>query len=65
MKIIGVQFSDSQKLKIDDLAKVLNVSTSQVARAAMKLGLEQITGLSSIAVDLGKDLVLINDARAK
>ena len=65
MKVLNVRFGDSQKLKIDDAAGVVDIDFSKVARAAMRLGLQQILTLAAADLDKAKDLVLINDARSK
>ena len=65
MKTLGVKFSDTQVLKIKDVAGVVGIDASKLSRAAMKLGLDQIQALASRDLDKAIDLVLINDARAK
>lgn len=65
MKVLNVRFSDTQQLKIKDVAGVVEVDYSKVARAAMKLGLTQIQSLAARDIEKAVDLVLINDARAK
>ena len=65
MKTLSVQFSDVQVLKMKDTVEVLGVSNSKIARAAMRLGLQQILALAARDVDKAKELVLINDAKAR
>ena len=65
MKTLSVRFSDTQQLKIKDVSGVVDIDYSKVARAAMKLGLTQISALAARDIDKAIDLVLINDARAK
>jgi hypothetical protein len=65
MKVLNVRFSDTQQLKIKDVSGVVDMDYSKVARAAMKLGLNQIQALASRDIDKAIDLVLINDARSK
>jgi len=65
MKMLNVRFSEVQKLKIDDVAEVVDIDFSKVARAAMRLGMQQILILASADIDKAKDLILINDARSK
>ena len=65
MKMLPVKFSDTQALKIKDVVEVVGIDTSKVARAAMRLGLAQITSLASRDIDKDIDLVLINDVRSK
>ena len=65
MKTLSVQFSDVQVLKMKDSVEVLGVSNSKIARAAMRLGMQQILALAARDVDKAKELVLINDAKSK
>ncbi len=65
MKVLNVRFSETQQLKIKDVAGVVDLDYSKIARAAMKLGLNQIQAMASRDIDKAVDLVLINDARAK
>jgi len=65
MKMLNVRFSETQKLKIDDASEVVGIDFSKIARAAMRLGMNQILTLAANDLDKAKDLVLINDARAK
>ena len=65
MKLLNVQFSEVQILKIKDAVVVLEVTNSKIARAAMRLGMQQILALASRDVDKAKELVLINDAKSK
>lgn len=65
MKVLNVRFSDTQQLNIKDVAEVVDTDYSKVARAAMKLGLNQIKALAARDIEKAIDLVLINDARAK
>ena len=65
MKMLGIQFSDTQALRIKDTALVVNSDSSKVARAAMRLGLMQINALAARDVSKAIDLVLINDAKSK
>lgn len=65
MKTLSVRFSEAQQLKIKDVSEVVDIDFSKVARAALKLGLTQITALASRDIDKAIDLVLINDARSK
>ena len=65
MKMLGIQFSDTQALKIKDTALVVNSDSSKVARAAMRLGLMQINALAARDVGKAVDLVLINDVKSR
>lgn len=65
MKILSVRFGDSQKLKIDDIANSLGMTSSDIARSAMFLGLQQIMALGSAEVEKAQELVAISNFRAK
>tara|TARA_Y100000310_G_scaffold299240_1_gene333895 strand:- start:4 stop:201 length:198 start_codon:yes stop_codon:yes gene_type:complete len=65
MKMLNVRFSDTQRLKIDDTAKSVELDFSKVSRAAMRLGIQQIITLAAQDPEKAKELVLINDAMAK
>ena len=65
MKTLSVQFSDVQILQMKDAVDSLGVSNSKIARAALRLGMQQILALASRDVDKAKELVLINDAKSK
>jgi len=65
MKMLPVKFSDTQMLKIKDVVAVVGIDTSKVARAALRLGLNQIQALAARDIDKAVDLVLINDVRSK
>jgi hypothetical protein len=65
MKTLSVQFSDVQILKMKDAVDTLGVSNSKIARAAMRLGMQQILALASRDTGKAKELVLINDAKSK
>jgi len=63
--MLGIQFSDTQALRIKDTALIVKSDSSKVARAAMRLGLMQINALAARDVSKAIDLVLINDAKSK
>tara|TARA_R110000787_G_scaffold268032_2_gene374437 strand:+ start:96 stop:296 length:201 start_codon:yes stop_codon:yes gene_type:complete len=65
MKTLGVKFSEVQILKIKDAVDVIGIDNSKIARAAMRLGIQQILALASRDIDKGRELVLINDAKSK
>ena len=65
MKTLSVQFSDVQILKMKDAVDTLGVSNSKIARAALRLGMQQILALAARDTDKAKELVLINDAKSK
>ena len=63
--MLPVKFSDTQVLKIKDIVDVVDIDTSKVSRAAMRLGIAQIQAMAARDIDKAIDLVLINDARSK
>lgn len=65
MKTLGAKFSDTQIIVIKDVSNTVDIDASKVARAAMRLGLNQIKSLAARDIDKATDLVLINDARSK
>jgi hypothetical protein len=65
MKLLNVQFSEVQILKIKDAVEVLEVTNSKIARAAMRLGMQQILALAARDVDKAKELVLINETKSR
>ena len=65
MKLLNVQFSEVQILKMKDAVDALEVTNSKIARAAMRLGMQQILALAARDIDKAKELVLINDAKSK
>jgi hypothetical protein len=65
MKMLNVRFSETQKLKIDDLSGVVNIKSSMVARAAMKIGMELLVATASKDIEEASKQILINDALAK
>ena len=65
MKSLGAKFSDTQLLKLKDVSGIVGVDASKLARAALRLGLNQIQSLAARDLDKAVDLVLINDARSK
>tara|TARA_R110002051_G_C8511253_1_gene466416 strand:- start:228 stop:428 length:201 start_codon:yes stop_codon:yes gene_type:complete len=65
MKLLNVQFSEVQILKIKDAVEVLEITNSKIARAAMRLGMQQILALAARDVDKAKELVLINEAKSR
>lgn len=65
MKSLGAKFSEDQLKDIKNLADKLGVSVSAVSRAALRMGAVSIKVAISRNAEKAKDLVLINDARAK
>ena len=65
MKKLNVRFGETQELKVKDAADVLGIDTSKLARAALRLGIDQLLALASRDVDKAIDLALINEVRAR
>ena len=65
MNKLNVRFGDTQSLKIKDAVDVLGIDASKIARAALRLGLNQLLSLAARDVDKAVDLTLINEVRAR
>lgn len=65
MKKINVRFSEVQQLQISDVSEVTGANFSDVARAAMYLGMLQIRALASTDTEKAAELVAINNFKAK
>ena len=65
MKQLNVRFGDAQRLKLSDIASTLNMSESDVARAALYIGLNEITSIASKNTDRGIEFTSLNAIKAK
>jgi len=65
MKQIGVLFGDTQPLRADDLASVIEVNKSAILRAALHIGLAKLEAVSSRDLAEAKNLVIVEDAKCK
>lgn len=65
MKKLEILFTSKQHLNIDDLMTVLGSNKSQLARAAMELGLNQIKELAARNTESAQELVAMSDFKAK
>jgi len=65
MKKIPVMFGEAQRLRLDELAVTVESNVSEVARAAMYLGLQQILILAAVDTEKAGELVAINNFKAK
>lgn len=65
MKSLGVKFSDKTDLQIKDLAAVVGMSNSQIARAAMQIGLLQLKNAAVKDCDNAKSFIAIEDAKSR
>lgn len=65
MKPLPFRFSETQKLSVDDLAGITKASSSDVARAALRIGLLEIKAAAARDIERGQDLVAIHSLRSK
>ena len=65
MKKIEVLYSEAQQCKLSDLMDVLGSKKTDVARAAMYLGLQQIQELAARNLSSAQDLVAMTAHKAK
>lgn len=64
MKPLDIRFSEVQKLQISDLSDTLMVTKSEVARAALLIGMEKIRALAAQNKAKGIEFVKINATKA-
>lgn len=65
MKKIEVLYSDTQQLKLSDLMDALGSNKTDMARAAMWLGLNQIQELAARDINSAQELVAVTAYKAK
>lgn len=65
MKMLNVRFSEAQQLVIDDVASTLNMTNSDIARAALYIGLNEIKAIASKDTDRGIEFASLNAVKAK
>ncbi|WMM36540.1 hypothetical protein [Pseudoalteromonas phage PS_L5] len=65
MKSLGVKFSDKTDLQIKDLASVVDMPNSKIARAAMQIGLMQLKNAAVKDCDTAKSFIAIEDAKSR
>lgn len=65
MKKLEILFTSKQHLSIDDLMCTLGSNKSQLARAAMEIGLNQIKEISARNVESAQELVAMSDFKSK
>lgn len=65
MKPLNVRFPDKQVLQIGDLTECLGLTQTDISRAALALGIQQIKELSARSVDSAVELVAITAVKAK
>lgn len=65
MKMLNVRFSEAQHLTVDDVANALNMTNSDIARAALYIGLNEIKAIASKDTDRGIEFASLNAVKAK
>lgn len=65
MKPLNVRFPDTAKLKINDIGEALDLFNSDVARAALMIGLEKIQALGSRDKQEAINLVISQNLKCK
>lgn len=65
MKPLNVRFPDKQLLQIGDLMECLGINQTDVSRAALALGLQQIKELSARNVESAVELVAVTAVKVK
>lgn len=65
MKKLEILFGTGQHLKVSDMVESLGANKSEICRAAMELGLMQIKELAARDVESARELVAMNDFKAK
>lgn len=64
MKQLPVRFNEKQTSQLSDIVDCLGASTSDVARAAMALGMNQIKEIASRDIEAAQQLVSFNAFKA-
>lgn len=65
MKILNIRFSEVAHLIISDLVDITKGTNSEVARAALHIGLLEIRELAAVDVERAKEIVAINNLKSK
>ena len=65
MKSLGVKFSDKTDLQIKDIASVVDMPNSKIARAAMQIGLMQLKNAAAKDCHNAKSFIAIEDAKSR
>ena len=65
MKPLNIRFSETQQLQVSDLSEAIGTTQSDIARAALALGMQQIKELASRKLDSAQELVAIQAFKAK
>lgn len=59
MKQLPVRFNDKQTLQLSDLVDCLGTTTTDTARAAMALGMQQLKELAARDKDSARELLAV------
>ena len=65
MKMLGVKFSESQLLKVSEISELLGMNKTDIARAALYIGVNEILSMSSKDLDRGIEFASLNAVKAK
>ena len=65
MKPLDIRFSETQQIQVSDLSDVIGTTKSDIARAALALGMAQIKELAARKIESAQELVAINAFKAK
>ena len=65
MKILNIRFSEVAHHIISDLVDMTKATNSEVARAALHIGLLEIRALAAVDVERAKEIVAINNLKSK
>lgn len=65
MKQLNIRFGDAQRLRLNDVSGLLKMSESEIARAALYIGLNEIISMAGKGVDRGIEFTSLNAVKAK
>lgn len=65
MKILNVRFSDVAHLIISDLNEITGANASEIARAALHVGLLEVKALAAQDPERAQEFIAINNLKAK
>lgn len=65
MKALNIRFSEVAHLIIDDLVSSTNATSSEIARAALHVGLVEIRAMAARDLDRAREFVAINNLKSK
>jgi len=64
MRQLPVRFNSKQTNQLSDLVELLGVTTTDTARAALALGMQQIKELAARDLESAQELIAINAFKA-